>query len=95
MNVFHPSYSSSAQQGSLHVAFPVALPGSPLASVVISHDLQAKVGISVLIDIEGLGDHQERVSALQRGAEEFLRRGGGLRVVRWIWEHSKSLLIAS
>lgn len=48
-----------------------------------------------MIEVDGLSVEAERRSALRRGAEEFVRRGGGMRVVRWIWENSKSLVAAS
>lgn len=79
----------------MHLAFPVPLAGSPLASVTISHNLQATLGISIMIEIDGLAAEPERLSALRRGAEEFVRRGGGMRVARWIWENSKSLVPGS
>lgn len=96
MNVLYPSYSilssSNSTQASLHLLFPVQLTGSPLASVTISHNLQANLGIGVVISVDGMAFLQDRMSALCRGAEEFIRRGGGLGVVRWLWEHSKSLV---
>jgi hypothetical protein len=94
IDVLYPSYSTSPHEptrATVHAVFPLPLAGSPLASVTISHDLQAPLGIRVLVSFDGFITSVDRISKLQERAEEFLCRGGGLKVVRWIWEHSKSL----
>lgn len=96
IDVLYPLYSTSPPEparATVHAVFPLPLAGSPLASVTVSHDLQAPLGIRALVSFEGFFTTVDRISKLQERAEEFLRRGGGLKIVRWIWEHSKSLVV--
>lgn len=75
----------------MHAVFPLPLPGSPLASITVSHDLRAPLGIRAIVNFDSSIANAGHISKLQQGAEEFLRRGGGLKVVRWIWEQTKNL----
>jgi len=85
--IFSPTETSNKF---LQLTFPLPRPGAPLATVVVSHDPMASVGMKVAINLTGAGIDAELIAKLQRGAEEFIRRGGGLRVIRWIWDHSKA-----
>jgi hypothetical protein len=74
---------------SVELSFPLPLTGLPFARVVVTHDVKASFGVTARISVDGL-QHDSQVdqlwwARLERGAEEVLSRGAGLRVVRWIW----------
>lgn len=92
--MIYPSYSISLPEtprATVQAVFPLPPPSSPLVSVTVSHDLRAPLGIRALVDFGGSMPSAVHVSKFQERAEEFLRRGGGLKIVPWIWEQSRSL----
>lgn len=93
-----PSFDYSAMPvetytgpGSLALKFPVPLPGSPFMQLQIRHDVGSMpTGYRVLIIIDGVlrpapADEEDWWMKLERGAEQVLQRGAGVKVVRWIW----------
>jgi hypothetical protein len=80
------------------LTFPLPLPASPLCTLSIAPDPSADRGVRVElryvdeIDFEGAVSSQEGMKDLSTGAEEYLRRGGGLSVVGWLWKRLKDQL---
>ncbi|KAF8316417.1 hypothetical protein DL93DRAFT_2166254 [Clavulina sp. PMI_390] len=86
-----PRAASHAQRGSVHLMFAAPLPGSPRTSLSIAHDLQAPLGVRVTVVIDSVPVDDKRITALQNGVEQFVRRGGGVRVVGWLWDNMRRL----
>lgn len=65
--------------------FPLPLPGSPLCTLSIS--LSASVGVRILLSHDGYAQLDDGIT---RGAEEYVRRGGGVGVAGWVWRMAKN-----
>jgi len=78
--------------------FPLPFPASPLCTLSIALEPSANRGLEVTleymdeIDYMGSASFLEGMKELSVGVEEYLRRGGGLSVVGWLWNRHKDLV---
>lgn len=88
----------SALAAKMVLTFPLPLPVSPLCTLSITPDPLAERGVRVDLrymdetSYEGAVSSPEGLKDLSIGAEEYLRRGGGLSVVGWLWKRHKDQL---
>lgn len=96
------SLELSTLSGGISLTFPLAIQGSPLCSLSIFPDTTADRGVRVAIQLAVNNFEQDATSyqtrfgegweeKLARDAEEYLRRGGGMLVIAWIWNQVRKL----
>jgi hypothetical protein len=88
----------SALTAKIVLTFPLPFPASPLCTLSIALDPSADRGLRVTLEyMDEIGymggvSFLEGIKELSIGAEEYLRRGGGLSVVGWLWNRHKDLV---
>ena len=73
---------------SIIFTFPLPLVASPICKCIVSPDVLAPRGIRVQLKADVPASLQWEI--VEKDAEEFVRRGGGVRVVPWVWRRVKA-----